>query len=236
MAVPARESTTTCCRASSTPTTTGSASAAASSRAATWSPGRARRTSGAEAARAALADAGVEAGEVDYLVCATMTPDHYFPGSGTLIQEQLGMAPLPALDMRQQCAGFAYGLQVVDALIRSGTARTVLLVGTRRPYLPDAVFRAHLGGPLRRARRDRSSAEEREWNSRFRHLVVLFGDAAGAMVFRAHDGEAGGRGILGDASLRRGGRQGDPLRTGCRLEAAPLRQRRRCRSGARRFR
>src|SRR5690606_3727182 len=81
---------------------------------------------GAEAARAALADADVEPDEVDYLVVATMTPDHYFPGSGALIQQRLGMEPLPALDIRQQCAGFAYGLQTVHGLIASGIARTVL--------------------------------------------------------------------------------------------------------------
>ncbi|HEY8021653.1 MAG TPA: 3-oxoacyl-ACP synthase, partial [Thermoanaerobaculia bacterium] len=92
-------------------------------------PGVGSSDLGAEAARAALADAGVEPGEVDYLVCATMTPDHYFPGIGTLVQQKLGLGALPALDIRQQCAGFAYGLQVVDALIRAGVARTVLLVG-----------------------------------------------------------------------------------------------------------
>ncbi len=85
---------------------------------------------GAEAARAALADAGMAADEVDYIVCATMTPDHFFPGCGTLLQQKLGIRPIPALDIRQQCAGFAYGLQMVDALIRSGIARNVLLVGT----------------------------------------------------------------------------------------------------------
>jgi 3-oxoacyl-[acyl-carrier-protein] synthase-3 len=139
---------------------------------------------GAEAGRAALADAGVGVDEVDYLVCATMTPDHYFPGSGTLIQQKLGLRPLPALDIRQQCAGFAYGLQLVDALIRSGAARTVLLVGTdvHTSLMPfsDRTFEVLHGrdpGPL--------SAEDFEWNSRFRHLLVLFGDGAGAMVFRA---------------------------------------------------
>src|SRR6202049_3318531 len=85
---------------------------------------------GVEAARAALANAGIEAGEIDYLVCATMTPDHYFPGIGTIVQQKLGMRPLPALDIRQQCAGFAYGMQMVDALVRSGVARNVLLVGS----------------------------------------------------------------------------------------------------------
>lgn len=151
---------------------------------------------GTEAARAALADAGVAVEEVDYLVCATMTPDHYFPGSGTLIQQKLGLRPLPALDIRQQCAGFAYGLQLVDALIRGGAARTVLLVGTdvHTSLMPfsDRTFEVLHGrdpGPL--------SPEEFEWNSRFRHLLVLFGDAAGAMVFRAE--EESERGILGTA-------------------------------------
>ena len=151
---------------------------------------------GAQAARAALEDAGIGADEVDYLVCATMTPDHYFPGTGTLIQQKLGMRPLPALDIRQQCAGFAYGLQMVDALIRSGIARTVLLVGAdvHTSLMPFSartfeVLHGRDPGPL--------SPEELEWNSRFRHLLVLFGDGAGAMVFRAE--EANGRGILAAA-------------------------------------
>jgi 3-oxoacyl-[acyl-carrier-protein] synthase-3 len=150
---------------------------------------------GAAAARAALADAGMEAGELDYIVCATMTPDHYLPGAGTLIQHQLGIPPLPALDIRQQCAGFAYGLQMVDALVRSGIARTVLLVGcdvhtTLMPFSQRTwrVIHGEEEGPI--------SPEEFAYNSRFRNLVVLFGDAAGAMVFRAGD-DSDGRGILG---------------------------------------
>jgi len=151
---------------------------------------------GAEAARAALADAGIAAAEVDYLVCATMTPDHYFPGTGTLVQQKLGIGALPALDIRQQCAGFAYGLQVVDALVRSGIARTVLLVGTdvHTSLMPFSartfeVLHGRDPGPL--------PDEDFQWNSRFRHLLVLFGDGAGAMVFRAEEG--GARGILAAA-------------------------------------
>ena len=150
---------------------------------------------GAEAARAALADAGMAADEVDYIVCATMTPDHFFPGCGTLLQQKLGIRPIPALDIRQQCAGFAYGLQMVDALIRSGIARNVLLVGTDvhtslMPFSDHtwAVLDGRAEGPL--------AAEDLAWNSRFRHLLVLFGDGAGAMVFRASE-EDDGRGILG---------------------------------------
>ena len=158
-------------------------------------PGVGSSELGAQAATQALADAGLEAADVDYIVCATMTPDHYFPGSGTLIQEKLGMDPVPALDVRQQCAGYAYGLQVVDALIGSGLAETVLLVGTdvHTSLMPfddrtwDVLY-GRTDEPL--------PAEMIEWNSRFRNLVVLFGDGAGAMVFKAHGGEDG-RGILG---------------------------------------
>jgi len=119
-----------------------------------------------------------------------------------LIQDQLGMPPRPCLDIRLQCAGFAYGLQVTDALIRSGLARTVLLVGTdvhtslmpfsRRSWevlLADGEARLEAGADY-------------DWNTRFRHLVVLFGDAAGAMVFRAEDSECGilGARLYGDGA------------------------------------
>ena len=160
-------------------------------------PGVASSDLAVEASRAALADAGMEAGEIDYIVCATMTPDHYFPGTGTLIQQKLGVKPLPVLDIRQQCAGFAYGLQVVDALIRGGVAKNVLLVGSdvHTSLMPFSartfeVLHGRDPGPL--------SDEDFQWNSRFRHLLVLFGDGAGAMVFRAVPGEER-RGILGHA-------------------------------------
>jgi 3-oxoacyl-[acyl-carrier-protein] synthase-3 len=161
---------------------------------------------GAEAARAAIADAGITGDEIDYLVCATMTPDTYFPGCGTLIQHKLGLSPLPALDIRQQCAGYAYGLQLVDALIRSGIARCVLLVGTdvHTSLMPFseatwAVLEGRAEGP--------PPAEDVAWNSRFRHMVVLFGDAAGAMIFRAEEG-SGERGILATALYGDGGHKG----------------------------
>jgi len=167
-------------------------------------PGVGSSVLGARAATAALEDAGMAAEELDYIVCATMTPDHYFPGSGTLIQEQLGVEPLPALDIRQQCAGYAYGLQVVDALIRGGVARNVLLVGcdVHSCLMPfDArtweVLLGEADGPL--------DAERFASNSEFRHLVVLFGDGAGAMVFRAE--EDAEKGILGSALFGDGGKK-----------------------------
>ncbi len=165
-------------------------------------PGTGASDLGAEAARRALADADLAAEEIDYLVCATMTPDHYFPGVGTMIQHQLGIDPLPALDIRQQCAGFAYGLQLVDALVRSGQATNVLLVGcevhtTLMPFT-DRSWRALYDPAIE------ISKEEFERNSRFRHLIVLFGDGAGAMVFRASDADDG-RGIVGSALYGDGG-------------------------------
>ncbi len=169
-------------------------------------PGTGASELGAEAARQALDNAGVDARDLDYVVCATMTPDHYFPGSGTLIQNHLGIDPLPALDLRQQCAGFAYGLQVVDMIIRSGTARTVLLVGCDvhsclMPYSEQAwdVLYGHKPGPL--------DAEEIARYNQHRHLYVLFGDAAGAMVFQAHDADDG-RGILASRLYGDGGNKG----------------------------
>jgi len=167
-------------------------------------PGVGASDLGAQAAAAALADAGLEPGDVDYIVCATMTPDHYFPGAGAMIQHKLGMEACPALDLRQQCAGFAYGLQVVDALVRSGVARTVLLVGceVHTALIPfskrswQAVFDEAV----------EISAQDLEWNNRFRHLIVLFGDGAGAMVFRAHDRDDG-RGILAAALYGDGGQR-----------------------------
>jgi 3-oxoacyl-[acyl-carrier-protein] synthase-3 len=148
---------------------------------------------GVAAARRALASAGVAKDEVDLVVFATMTPDHYFPGCGTILQEKLGLRTVPCFDIRQQCSGFLYGLQLADAHIRAGLARTVLLVGaevhigfmpwTRRNF--EYAIGASDVPPTR---------QEWDWNSRFRHLVVLFGDAGSAVVLRAAD--EGGRGVL----------------------------------------
>jgi 3-oxoacyl-[acyl-carrier-protein] synthase-3 len=148
---------------------------------------------GTAAARRALEAAGITADEVDMVVFATMTPDHYFPGCGTLLQQKLGLRPVPCFDIRQQCTGFLYGLQLADAQIRAGMARTILLVGAEvhigfMPWTAENYAYA-LGlsdvPPTR---------EEWEWNSRFRHLVVLFGDAGAAVVLRAEDVD--GRGVV----------------------------------------
>jgi 3-oxoacyl-[acyl-carrier-protein] synthase III len=146
---------------------------------------------GARAAKAALEDAAVSKDEVDYVVFATMTPDHYFPGCGGLVQQKLGLKTIPTLDIRQQCTGFLYGLQVSDALLRSGEAKTLLLVGAEvhSGFMPwtswDYLFGRSAEAP---------SAEERAWATKFRDRTVLFGDAAGALVLRLQEGE---RGVLG---------------------------------------
>src|SRR2546425_10443288 len=146
---------------------------------------------GVGAAKKALEDAGVAKDEVDYIVFATMTPDHYFPGCGALLQDKMGMAHIPALDIRQQCTGFIYGLQVSDALLKAGQARTVLLVGAEvhSGFMPwkawDFLF-GRGGEP--------PTEEEKAVVTSFRDRTVLFGDAAGAVVLRASESE---RGLLG---------------------------------------
>ena len=72
--------------------------------------GEGNYTMGVKAARAALADAGCEASEIDCIIYATLSPDYYFPGCGVLVQRELGIGHIPAFDIRQQCSGFVYGL------------------------------------------------------------------------------------------------------------------------------
>jgi 3-oxoacyl-[acyl-carrier-protein] synthase-3 len=167
-------------------------------------PGTGTSDLGVAAARRALEAAGVQPSEVDLVVFATMTPDYYFPGSGALLQAKLGLGDTPALDIRQQCVGFLYGLQVADAHIRAGLARTVLLVGAEihSGFMPwtswDYMYGRSQTPP---------SAEEFAWSTRFRHLTVLFGDAGAAVVLKAEEGE---RGVV-DSLLKTDGREYDKL-------------------------
>ena len=82
---------------------------------------------GAEAAKRALADSGVDGTDIDLVVFATISPDHDFPGNGPILQRKLGLKA-PTLDVRQQCTGFLYGVSIADAYIRAGQARHVLVV------------------------------------------------------------------------------------------------------------
>lgn len=157
---------------------------------------------GTAAAEKALADAGVAKDEVDYVVFATMTPDYYFPGCGGLLQKKLGLRNIPTLDIRQQCTGFIYGLQVADAVIRSGQARTVLLIGAEihSGFMPWGHEQwRYLFGQSDQA----PTEQQRAFYSEFRDRAALFGDAAGAVVLRATEEE--GRGVLGFALHSDGG-------------------------------
>jgi len=161
--------------------------------------GQSSSVMGAEAARRALADAGLEPRDLDLIVFATMTPDHYFPGNGGLLARALGLESTHAIDLRMQCAGFLSGLHVSDAFIRSGAARRILLVGaechaslfswTDEDW---AVLFGESDGPVR--------AGAREWGTLHRDRAVIFGDGAGAFVLEAHE-EDDGRGF--DAFLMR---------------------------------
>src|SRR5947208_2035168 len=98
----------------------------------------------------ALAKAGMKASDLDCIVYCTCTPDHFEPGNGVFLQRELGLSDIPAIDVRNQCSGFVYGLSVADAWIRAGQYRRVLLVGaevhfrgldrTRRGRDTDVLF------------------------------------------------------------------------------------------------
>jgi 3-oxoacyl-[acyl-carrier-protein] synthase-3 len=115
--------------------------------------------------------AGRTPADVDLIIYATLSPDHEFPGSGCFVQPKLGITPgTPALDVRNQCSGFIYGLSIADAWIRSGQYRRVLLVGSE----------VHSTGL--------------DVTTRGRDVAVIFGDGAGAALLEASDDPA--RGVL----------------------------------------
>lgn len=121
--------------------------------------GETTRSLGAEAARRALAHAGVDTGEVDLIIVATATPDNTFPATATMIQADLGISRGAAFDVQAVCSGFVYGLTVADAMIKAGQASCVLVIGSE-------TFSRIL-----------------DWSDRT--TCVLFGDGAGAMVLKA---------------------------------------------------
>lgn len=120
-------------------------------------------TMGVKAARAALADAQMDASEIDCIIYATLSPDYFFPGCGVLVQRELGIGHVPAFDIRQQCSGFIYGLQMADVFIRAGQYKNVLVIG----------------GEVHSRGLDKTT--------RGRTVSVLFGDAAGAAIVGISD-------------------------------------------------
>src|SRR5687767_12806041 len=92
-------------------------------------PGESGVTLGREASLAALAMADVAPGDLDAIVYATSTPDHFAPGNGVFLQRVLGVGTIPAIDIRTQCSGYIYALSVADGWVRTGQYRRVLVVG-----------------------------------------------------------------------------------------------------------
>ena len=127
--------------------------------------GETTATLAADACRRALEAAGVDAADVGLIVLATATPDQTFPASATKVQAMLGIPDCIAFDVAAVCSGFLYALSVADAMIRSGGAKTALVIGSE-------TFSRIL-----------------DWEDRT--TCVLFGDGAGAILLQAEDGEAG---------------------------------------------
>jgi len=122
------------------------------------------------ASRAALADAGLGVPDIDFLIVATLSPEHFFPGTSAFLQERLGCPGIGAMDVRNQCTGFVYSLAVADAFVKTGQARRVLVVGSE----------VHSTGL--------------DYSDQGRDVTVLFGDGAGAVIVGATEDPA--RGIL----------------------------------------
>jgi 3-oxoacyl-[acyl-carrier-protein] synthase-3 len=125
---------------------------------------------GTRAALKALENADLKSADVDFIIFCTLSPDYSFPGGGVMVQEQLGIDTIGALDIRNQCSGFVYGLSVADQFIKSGMYKTVLVIGSE----------IHSTGL--------------DKTTRGRNVSVIFGDGAGAAVLRATDKP--GQGIL----------------------------------------
>lgn len=125
---------------------------------------------GVKAAKMAIENAGITKDDVDFIVFATLSPDYYFPGPGVLVQRDLGIKEVGALDVRNQCSGFVYALSVADQYVRSGMYENVLVIGSEY----------HSGGL--------------DMTTRGRGVSVIFGDGAGAAIVQRSTKE--GQGIM----------------------------------------
>lgn len=138
----------------------------------------------ARAAEMALERADVKKEEIDFIVLATITPDYFFPGSGVLLQRELGLEGIGALDIRNACSGFIYALSVADQYIKSGMYNNILVVG----------------GEIQSTALDMST--------RGRSTAVIFGDGVGAAILQPD--ESGDHGIL-STHLHADGRYAEEL-------------------------
>ncbi|MEN0004893.1 MAG: beta-ketoacyl-ACP synthase III [Bacteroidota bacterium] len=125
---------------------------------------------GAHAAKIAIERAGITKEDVDFIIFATLSPDYYFPGCGVLLQRELGITKteIGALDIRNQCSGFIYGISIADQFVKTGMYKNVLLVGAEM----------HSMGL--------------DYSTRGRNVTVIFGDGAGAVVVQPTEEESEG--------------------------------------------
>ncbi len=114
-----------------------------------------------KAAEDAIQNAGIDKSELDLILLATLTPDHEFPGTACFLQAKLGISDVPAIDVRQQCCGFIYGVSIADQFIRAGSAKKVLVLGAE------------------------THSKGLDITTEGRDVAVLFGDGAGAAVIGA---------------------------------------------------
>jgi len=128
------------------------------------------------AARAALADAGIKASDIDLIVLATATPDNTFPATATKVQAALGCTGGIAFDVAAVCSGFLYALATADSLLKTGMAKRALVIGAE-------TFSRIL-----------------DWEDRT--TCVLFGDGAGAVVLETQTGAAAGKDVPGIIATR----------------------------------
>ncbi|MFP4140199.1 MAG: beta-ketoacyl-ACP synthase III [Planctomycetota bacterium] len=129
------------------------------------SEGESTRTLAVQAARNAIADAGIEADQLDLIICATITPDLPFPATACLVQNELGLSGVPAFDVSGACSGFVYGLTIGSKFIETGMHKRVMVIGV------DVMSRFT----------DYSD----------RGSCILFGDGAGAVILEATEEDRG---------------------------------------------
>jgi 3-oxoacyl-[acyl-carrier-protein] synthase-3 len=123
-----------------------------------------------KATEQALAMAGLKPSDLDAIVFATSSPDHFIPGNGVFLQRLMGVKTIPAIDIRQACSGFIYSLSIADAFIRTGTFRHILVVG------------------------EEIQSTGMDISTEGRNTAVIFADGAGAVVLAPSD--ADDRGLL----------------------------------------
>ena len=124
-----------------------------------------------EAALKAIDDAQIDKSEIDFIIAATLSPDHYFPGIGVLVQAKLGLENIGALDVRNQCSGFIYSLSIADQYIKTGTYKKILLVAAEK------------------------QSANLDYSDDGRDLAVLFGDGGAAVIIEPGNSNED-RGIL----------------------------------------